>query len=337
MKRLLITLLLVSHSLSASVLSDLAAGMSPGEWVAMPSSSSLNSLPVGPLMFFSGKASWDAANQRVIWIAGPGSCCADPPTFQRTMYTAGSDTWSQSAAPFSGSGHAYDSNAFDSDNGIAYVSVSTNRDIRSWNGSSWGSLPNIPWSNGNIAPANVYFPDWNGGAGGLVHVGGLGKHAVYSGGSWTSTRTPSGTKWGTYHNFANYNPGSGKVWMGAGSGGSTINYTMTSTGSLSQGKNAPFNLGPDNASIASAPGTDQFIIHGSGSGFWSYDVSSNNFQQLSGEPSFANDMFMVTIEDHGVIMVFDKNKKVYLYRHAATTPPVVDTSPPAQPTNLTAD
>jgi hypothetical protein len=304
---------------SGAVLDDLVAGMAPGTWIKMPQNSTFDNLSLGySLLYWADGGVWDSINDRVIWVGGPGSCCADPPIYKMITYTESNGAWQVSTTPFSGSGHAYDGNALDPSTGTLYFGKHYDDYVKVWDGSSWSELPELPWT-GGVTPALAWFPELDDGNGGLVYAKENGKVAWYDGSSWHKIN--DGQSWPDYNNFAEYNPVKKVVWLGEG----TDHYALDAQLNMRKLQTPPIDL-DDGAALKSVDPVSGLyivldIIHNV---WWQFNIDTDTWTQLagmSGAPSAGESMFHVPLTEHGVIMYFIQNDGVYLYKHAAATQP----------------
>lgn len=327
---------------SASVLSDLAASLPEKTWTKMPSNSSLSSLGLeNTLTTYANTGVWDPVNDRLMWAGGPGGCCVQNPVFKLITYDAGADTWAIRNTPYSGSGHAYDGNAFDPGTGRFFFKHWRSPDLKIWNGSSWSSAPNLPWE--KPATAVVWFPDINNGNGALVYVGqdesdGQGGRLAWLDGS-TWRKIQQGQRWGKVHTFAEYNPVHKVVWLGSGSENDRAIYKLDAQLNVTRLSDAPFNLQSSESGAMSVvdPATGLYIVYNrSSKDWWQYDIIADQWTRITDminkPPQFWNN-FAVPIPEYGVILVFEhKNGQVdetaYLYKHA---PSEADTLAPTAP------
>ncbi|MEO1573777.1 MAG: hypothetical protein AAFU65_02340, partial [Pseudomonadota bacterium] len=300
---------------AASTLSDLVATLPEKTWAQLPGNSSLNNLNIqNSTFFFANTGVWDAGNNRVLFMGGPGNCCADVPTYRLMTYDEASNQWSQTTTPYTTGGHAYDGNAFG--NGTLYFGLYTQRSVKTWNGSSWGSLPNLPWTV-SVATAMTYFPE----AGGPVYVNGSGRAAIWRNGSWTNI---TGGDWGDYHTFAEYNPVHGVVWLGSGNNDTRATYRLDANLNLTRMANAPFSLNVPNAIQVADPVSGKYLVlNRNNNTWWEFDIIANTWSQISGmtnKPGIADPIMAVPLPEHGAIMLYNnQGPTVHVYRHTASS------------------
>jgi hypothetical protein len=258
----------------------------------------------------------------VKWVGAGGTCCSDG-IYRLLTYNDATDTWQIAQTPLSGSGHSYDGNALDPLTGDIYFTMYMDRVVHKYDGKTWSGVPDIP-SSAVPSMAMEWFPEINGGKGGLVHVNGNGNLAWYDGTKWTAI---SGGSWGEYNLFAQYNPVQKVVWLGAGNGAEQTHYKLDAQLLLTKLKEAPFSLNNGQALHSVDPAGGMFIVTNLNNGtWWTFDVQSDTWTQISNMkgtiPSLNTNspVFQVPIKDYGVILYFQHSnavREVYLYKHTA--------------------
>lgn len=309
-----------------SVLASVVATMEPGSWAELPENESLASLPmVSSLLYWNDSGVWDPVARQVGWIGGPGTCCADPATYQRLTYDVESDIWSIAPTPYEGQGHAYDGNAFDPAAGVHYFARYLSRAVKRWDGMTWDALPDTPWPT-TPAVGLTWFPDLMGGDGGLVFVNGSGRLAWFDGTGWIEIPGGEDEPWGTYNLFGEYNPVHKVMWLGAGNGAERVNYILNADLELERRPDAPVSLSNGLAIHSVDPVGGEFLVkHEPKDGpisWWSFDPQDDTWTELvemQDEPNFSGTSeFQVPIPECGVVLVFARSgdtRKAYLYRH----------------------
>lgn len=306
---------------SDTVIGALTSSMAPRSWVEMPDSSGVMALDLPySLLYWTDSAVWDSVERKVHWIGGPGTCCADPATYQRLTYDVVEDTWSMEATPFAGAGHSYDGNAFDSEAGLHYFSKYNDEVVRVFDGSTWSDLPEIPFAATATSGLAVLELD---DASGLIYVGSTGRVAWWDGARWTERSGAEAEPWGTYNTFAEPNPALGLVWMGAGNGGDRVHYSMTHAGEFRRFADAPISLNNSRALHAYEPISGNFLVHDiEADVFYEFDPVADTWTRIDDmvdRPARTDGTrFQVPIPDCGVVLFFDhyrEQRHVYLYRH----------------------
>jgi hypothetical protein len=304
-----------------------AAELAPRSWGELPPNDSLAALEMAPsLLYWNDSGVWDPQARRLAWVGGPGTCCADPATYQHIAYDVESDAWSIDATPFVGSGHAYDGNALDPTTGLHYFAMFSDPAVKRFDGATWDTLPEVPWAT-QPAVGLTWFPELAGGAGGLVFVNGVGLTAWFDGAAWTEIAGAQDEPWGTYNMFAEHNPVHGQVWMGAGNDGDRINYVLDADLQLTRGQDAPVSLNNGNALHTVDPIGGNYLVKHEGEDvpitWWEYDAPADVWTEIvdmQGAPDFSETSeFQVPIPECGVILVFAHyfdDRHAYLYRHS---------------------
>ena len=331
--RLLLTSLIALGTLlpaSASTLSDLVATIPEKTWVELPGNSSLNNLDIqNSTFFFANSGVWDSGNNRVLWMGGPGNCCAAVPTYKLMSYDEASNQWDEFNTPYTTGGHAYDANAFG--NGIFYFGLYATRSVKTWNGSSWSQLPDVPWPT-VVATSMTYFPE----AGGPVYVNGNGRAALYRNGSWQDLGSGA---WQGIHSFAEYNPVHGVVWLGSGNDAERVSYRLDANLNLTRLSNAPFALNvPDAIQVPDPISGKYLVLNRNNNTWWEFDILTDTWSQISGmvnKPSIGDPIMAVSLPEHGAIMLYDnRGPTVSIYRHSTSTGTPAQVSLTATPNTI---
>jgi hypothetical protein len=321
-KKMVVSVVVLFHLISASVLSDRAANLSARQWMPLTiNNASLNSLDLHySLLYWNDSGVWDPIKQKIRWVGGPGTCCANPAEFKMINYDVAADSFSLHDTPYSGSGHAYDGNAFNPHTGHHYFAIFGSPNIRVWNDTAWSNLPTAPIS--GTTPSLTWFPDVNGGQGVLMFLGNSGALAQYDGISW---RSISGISLGSINSFSEYNPVLKKVWIGGGNGTGKKHYLLDTNMVVTPLPNAPFELGNGIAYHTCDPVSGNFLVFvKSTKAWWEFNPVAGTWETITDmTPVFtfpSTDLFHVPIPEYGVILFFFHSgsaKYVYLYRHTA--------------------
>jgi hypothetical protein len=311
-----------------SVLSEAAARLNARQWTML----SLNNPTLGALdlhyslLYWNDSGVWDPVKRKVRWVGGPGTCCANPADYKMITYDEATDVWALNNTPFSGSGHAYDANAFNPGAGLHYFGLIGSSTLRSYNDVTWSSLPDAPFS--ATTPSLTWFPDINNGQGGLVFHGDNGRIAWYNGSSWA---TVSSVSLSSYNSFSQYNPVYKGVWLGGC--GSRSNWFLDTSLTTRRLADAPVSMGNGSTMETCDPVSGNFLMYDRNAEVWyELDMKTDNWSQINNmTPSFAlNSAFHVPISEYGVILVFNhasSAKTAYLYKHSPFT--AVESKAPA--------
>ena len=146
-KLIFLTLMSAVIFIEASVLSTAAANIKTAHRFGMlPANTSLGAMSLHySLLYWNDSGVWDPVKKKVRWVGGPGTCCANPADYKMITYDVETDTWEVRSTPFSGSGHAYDGNAFNPIDGIHYFGLFGSNTVKTWNDTVWSVLPQSPF------------------------------------------------------------------------------------------------------------------------------------------------------------------------------------------------
>ena len=301
---------------TSTSLSQVAASLQPGRWAnfimgGLDSSLVGASTPGNPSLFnYAARGHWDPAHKKLqfagtshtggLLVPGAGGLITwDDATNQWTRETY---TWS-SEAP----GHSYYHTALNKGNGDLYFrqfnSASiTRRTYGSTGQASWqsGQVANHPNTANQVAGGLEWFPQLNGGAGGLVFVDATGaswSNAALS--SWTrqSGSSPSGP----YHNWVAQ--AGGFMYWGGGNG-STAMYRLSSTGSVTVMPSTPLEAGNifNNAIVLPHPNGTDLLLIGTSAGGPIYRFNGTSWTSVGthqiGQPLWVG----FTVPEYGVVV-----------------------------------
>ena len=327
--------LILTISASASVLSDTANNLAVGSWVQMPPNASLDALnPHRALLYWPDGGEWNEHEDKLYWMGGPGNCCESPPIFRMITYAEATDTWSLTQTSYTGGGHCHDGNAMNHLTGRFYFVQSNNPTVRSLLNGTWTDLPTAPW--GDVTPALTWFPELNGGAGGLVAAGIHGGLIWFDGTTWHTINSQT-ELWQGYNQFVEYNPMHKVVWVG----NNTAHYKLDAALNLTQLSTPPIKVAVGDTIEVIDPASGKYLVKGIKDGhtdWWEYDIIADSWTNITSamanRPSLGNELFPVAIPKYGVIMIFEakgETERAFLYRHA---PSVQDTVPPGAPADF---
>jgi hypothetical protein len=345
----------------ASTLGDAALKLGPGQWTVLNRAGDAAGFtyemitacqPSGcydTILNYADKGLWNPATREIEFL-GKGHMAEH----KHITYSEANHRWTVRTRPSwacgvadscYGMGHGYEHSANNPATGDMYARIQSSGTVYKWTraSQSWAQLPQAPVL--EIAIALEYFPEM----GGLLYVGtrnGAGEVHLYRESTGTWTQLASGLAMGPYHNVASYNPVHKIVVFGGGNG-STQLYKIDASGKVAAIANAPVGVGILQSVFTVDPASGRHLLFGSGGGFYEYDVAANRWTALStsGVPLFRSDdpnriwmRVAVPISTHGVVAFLaeggNADTRVLLYRHAASTPPVADTTPPAPPVSL---
>jgi hypothetical protein len=314
----------------SSVLSDLAANLLERTWVQMPQNDSLNGLKMDySLLYWADGGVWDPARKRMYWVGGPGTCCANPAIYKLISYDENSDYWKIRNTPYSGSGHSYDGNALDPITGNLYFGRFYDKKVKKFNGKSWSTLPEIPWT--AVTPALDWFPDINNRKGGLVFSGEGGQVAWFDGSSWREVN--DGQSWNGYNNFSEYNPVHKLVWLGQGNN----HYKLDAQLKMTKLKSPPLALQIGSTIECVEPVSGKFLVMNmDGDEWWEFDIINDKWTKITNMinvPHLRGNTFLVSIPNYGVIMAFNNSGstgRAYIYKHVQSIDDTLAPSPPSR-------
>jgi chitodextrinase len=297
-------------------LAQVAVSLSSGQWAnfimgGLDSSLVGASTAGNPSLFnYAARGHWDPVHRKLqfagtshtggAFIPGAGGLITwDDATNQWTRETY---TWSSE-----GPGHSYYHTALNKGNGDLYFrqfnSASiTRRAYGSTGQASWQSaqVANHPNTGTQVAGGLEWFPQLNGGAGGLVFVDWTGaswSNAALS--SWTgqSGSSPSGP----YHNWVAQAGGS--MYWGGGNG-STAMYRLSSTGSVTAMPSTPLEAGNiyNNAIVLPHPNGTDLLLFGTAAGGPIHRFNGSSWASVGthqiGQPLWVG----FTVPEYGVIV-----------------------------------
>ena len=354
---LVLGLVVTAGAAHASVLSDLAAQMNPGEWRELVTSNfagmTLPNTPgdgTSPFIEFTDKAVRNNTTKK-IYIMG----CArgtDPNAAYRCGNAAGADagyvtydeatnSWSRdTTAPVRSAAHAYDHAALNTANGdYYYLESEEGLSPKLWklSGGVWSTLP-YPQSTGSPAVALEWFPErgvmtlFDGGNGFTPKL-----HSLTPGGSWSVASV-------NYQNmgaetFSRYSAARKLLYFGGGNalGGGTNNgrvlFTQDQAGTITRRADGPIPMGVGGSGgrMVVDPVTGNLLTFESatpGNGHvFDYDPSKDQWSQMGVHPLGNSGGQLIgvftAVQEAGVVFAVTYNSptssKVYLYRHAAGT------------------
>ncbi len=307
-----------------SPLAQAAASLQPGQWQVPFAMGGLDSsllYAAGPslntLLGFASRGHWDCAHKTLQYAgashvgglgqtAGAGGLITwDDATNQ---WTKESYAWSQYDP-----GHSYYHTTLNKTNGDFYyrqfnsASVyrhphgSTGTGLAGW---KTGIVANVPNNANQVAGGLEWFPELNGGAGGLVFIDTFG--ASWSNAALTSWTSGPQVAIGQYQNWIAH--AGGYVYWGGGQGNTSM-YRTDSTGAQVQMPNTPISGGvnEDSAIVLAHPNGHDLLLFGTSAGgpIYRFDGASwTNIgtHQLQSSVDGSDLWVGFTIPDYGVIV-----------------------------------
>lgn len=350
-----------AQAASASTLGDAAAKLQPGQWTVLNRAGDgagfeysliVSCQPSGcndTILNYADKGQWNP-NTREIEFLGKGHMAEH----KHVSYSETNNRWVTRTRPGWACGveancygiiHGYEHVTMDPATGDMYARLASSGTVYKWTRATqaWSLLPTGPAL--EVAIGVEYFPE----LGGVLMAGtrnGLGELHLYRESTRSWTQLAGGLSMGPYHNVAVYNPVHKVVLFGGGNGSNQL-YKVDAAGKVSAIAAAPVGVGIMQTVFTVDPASGRYLLFGSAGGFYEYDVSGNVWRTLSstGVQLFrtddANRIWMrvaVPVTTHGVVAFLaeggDSNTRVLLYRHAASTAPAADTTPPAPPASI---
>ncbi len=335
---------------SATELGRVAAAMAPGTWAEV---STLNIVPTliadglgGSILDYAEDGAWDPVTQQFLFIGSDHPFDFQTGDLARFVaYSALTNTWRTLPDPSWFPDflmHGYDHNAIDAARGRfyhrAYATPSVYRyDIDT---GAWSALPQIPnavLANNTCCAGLEYFPEMNGLVlAGTTHETTTDEAILYSDATGTWSTVADGRPMGTYNHFVEYNPVRHTVLFGGGQGSRKI-YTMSASGAVTAGRDAPFGLGILESVVTVDPVSGLYLVLGSGGEFYSYDEVADRWTSLPATvplfdlpvrgTSLVWQILATPVSNYGVTMFVKfywadtaSQAWVYLYKHAASAP-----------------
>ncbi len=335
----------------ASALSQLAAGLQPGQFAELTGMTGFNN---GNIMIATGgncgasdyiteyanKAAWNAVAKQFQFVGSPhGNCGA----IELVTYSEASNAWSIGPQPSSvvQAQHSYDHNTIDPASGTMYWRLYNSKIFYrlTSGGSSWSTIAAPNMSSVQCCGALEYFPDMAR----LMFIDGDWGIWSYdpSNNSWTHLARTNGNDgsglpqypMSGYTNFAEYS----KLGFLVFGGGSNV-YKMNASGAITTLASAPFgnvNIGTGSTccSVAADPVTGNIIVidgsgklwelNPTGSGTWTVKNNVTTPSTFTAAGGTGESLISAPISSYGIIMYVKCNDagtcNVYLYKHTAST------------------
>jgi hypothetical protein len=335
----------------ASVLSDAANQLQPGQWVVVNTqnfnAALLDDGAAYQVLQYTEDMVWDPLTRQLLFVGGGHNSDAE-----YLSYSEATNTWTR-RKPGGGpwaccSSHAYDGNAiipaagklffhqmaWDYADRLDVVDIATN---------SWSRTAPMAQHPGCCIGLE-YFPE----LGGLVMADGRTGVQFYDATADRWSMVSSNVSFGEYHNFAEYSPGHNVLIFGGGEGsGGTAVYRMNANRQITRLGNAPQQLGTTHSIVTTDPNSGNFVVFFGGSTVYEFNPMTDTWRRLTMTPPWTSigeggvwDTVATPVSTYGVI-AFAKyagnNSRVYLYRHspgsAGGSPPTVSLN--ANPTAVT--
>jgi hypothetical protein len=333
----------------ASVLSDLAAQMRPGDWRELSTtgltSGFLETRGGDPccssILQYADKAVWDPVSEQFFFVGSPHQ---NP--FKFIIYSAATNAWRTEDLPltcmtttdlstFCGS-HGYEQNAFDPNTGTFYYKVRSRNVYRYL-------LDYDRWL--QIRPMPDTLVPYPGHANAIEFFPAMGKLAFSTGagGSGLFLYDTATTQWsrvmaymnvGFLHNVASYNPVHKVIVYGGGNDNMNF-YKVDTSETVTKLADSPVNIRVEGRLFTVDPAGGKHLAFTGSSGFYEYDLLTDTWTHVSGAvPIGSSDRITLVVAapvtNYGVIMFLRHSNppKVHLYKHA--DPIRIERAGPAQ-------
>lgn len=358
------SLLALSFTLpaAASVLSEAAARLQPGQWSVLNRAGDGRGFDYNfivacqatggcydTILSYADKGLWNPQTREIEFV-GQGHAAE----MKHISYSEANNLWTREAKAYWcsdgcqwGLGHGYEHSANNPATGDVYARRMNSGDVYKWTRSTktWSQLPAGPVM--EVAIAIEYFPEM----GGVVLMGqgtsGSGEVHIYreSTGKWSQLK--SGLSMGPYHNEGSYNPVHKVIVFGGGNGSSNM-YKLDASGTVTPIANAPTEVRILETVWTVDPASGKYLLFANSGSFYQYDVPSNswntlstaNVQMFGNGNQVQNRVVAIPIATYGVLAFLIEDgtadTRVVLYRHSAASQaaPPIDTTPPAVPSGL---
>ena len=345
---LLFIILLFSTPVSATVLSDTAAGCAVGSFCEITGMTNWDSgaILVPPYsgcvagdfaVEFANRATWNPRSKRFQFIGAPhGTCSRDILAY----YDEATNGWSVSGPTPTDTNdlkHAYDQNALDPITGTHYYRYYNSQTVYKLtnNSGSWNALPNIGTSSWQCCGALEWFFD----QGRLIWIdGGWGGWSYNPAtNTWThlfrtnendGSGLPQYTMTPTYNNWSVYSR-LGYIVFGSGSSFYKMNFKNAVTTAASPGFSITTGADSDCCSMAQDPASGHIVVINASDEVWDYDPVADSWSQKSvtlpssiSSTGAGRNMIAAPIPEYGVIMYIKCNSgpdcHAYVYKNSAT-------------------
>lgn len=346
---------------SATVLSDMAASLAPGQWAELQTPTGIGAAlgangSSGHKLTYATVGGWNPINKRIYF------CGMDHENAHQACmtYNDATHTWSilPTQPPWAGGTtppyHGYDHNVVDANGQVFYHRPYINKSVFKCN---IGSDPNctswsVAFTDSDMAGdlSGHAFAPWRGANGRMVY------YSIYNSSSsivkeWdpsTGTSTAIGTipKSGTYGGIV-VECSQSIPYICYLATDSTTLYTLNASGVLTARPAAPCSMHWNSSVSTVDPATGRLLTFCPGS-LHEFNPDANTWRQVSGATpadqfvnQWSNGALVVPIPTYNVIIVIganygtaDSTKKMWVYKHTATPTGSTDTQAPTIPGNL---
>jgi|GEM_PF-4709013 len=313
----------------SSRMQRLAEQLDPGEYQLLDTGLLHEQATEGNIsvLTWSDSAGWDPVHRRVQMV------CKRASTFphRHMIYNERANQWQVNieSEVFGTTGHCYDGNATDPQNGVHYFLPYYSTEVRRYAQGQWDRLSAMPVSR-VAAMSATWIEQSSKGPGLLTVVGGS------SGAGWYNPLTESwerlkdttnypvdGVTWGTYHVVSEYNPVHRLTVMGGGNEANNVLYKMDEDFQFSLLQATPFAMGARSSLLSVDPVSGNYLVYDfNGKSWWHFDPINDSWSVLDeavSPPLFDSNIgaVQVPIPEYGVVMFIEASSepKVYLYKN----------------------
>src|SRR5262245_49356574 len=333
----------VCLSATASVLSDAAGQLQPGQWIEVSTqnfnAALLDDGAAYQVLQYTEDMVWDPLTHQLLFVGGGHDSDAE-----YLNYSEATNTWTR-RKPGGGpwaccSSHAYDGNALISAAGKLYFhqmawDYADRLDIVDIATNTWTRTAQMAQHPGCCVGLE-YFPE----LGGLVMADGRTGVQFYDATADRWSMVTSNVAFGEYHNFAEYSPVHRVMVFGGGEGGGgNVLDRMDANRQITRLGNAPQQLGITHAIFTTDPNSGNFVVFFGGNVVYEFNPMTDTWTQLTMNVPWSSfgegcvwDTVATPVSTYGVI-AFAKyvgnNSRVYLYWHSpgsGVTDPTINLS-----------
>lgn len=313
----------------ASVLSDAAAQLQPGQWVVVNTlnfnSALLDDGAAYQVLQYTEDMVWDPVSHQLLFVGGGHDSDAE-----YLSYSESTNSWTR-RKPGGGpwaccSSHAYDGNAIIPSAGKLFFhqmawDQADRLDVVDIASGTWSRTAPMAQHPGCCVGLE-YFPE----LGGLVMADGRTGVQFYDASADRWSMVTSSVTFGEYHNFAEYSPVHKVLIFGGGEGsGGTSLSRMDANRQITRLGNAPQQLGTTHSIVTTDPNSGNFVVF-FGSATYEFNPMTDTWSRITMTVPWTSfgeggvwDTVATPISTYGVI-AFAKyngnNSRVYLYRHS---------------------
>lgn len=319
-------------------IASLAGSMSPGSWQQLTTTSGLNSITAN---YLNGSYGSQQGNRgffeyatRGIWLPNRAELHFRGSGHQSVgihiKYSEATGEWTYLSS-HSGWEHQYDHTAYDSQNDVLYAKKPAGRAIYRWQVSSgagqWSTAQSLP-QNPEIATGLAWFPETNGGAGGLVHHDSPDRGPLQISNpnvsSWRNVSTSAINSRSAYHTNAVYLPAQGVVLFGGGDNSGNRAGILYPDDSTESRNNLPAFWGASDNGYMGTVIADEvtgriFFVSATTDKIYEHNFNADSWTAIADTPNLNLRSFVTMISSYGCIMLVegdstDTSPNIWLYK-----------------------